>query len=77
MVLDGQRMGDERDWVLVGFFVTCSSSAEKRFIRPAKQDEMGLCELCQNSRLYVALESDRIHERSDEPYSPFSPISNW
>ena len=40
MVLDGQRMGDERDWVLVGFFVTCSSSAEKRFIRPAKQDEM-------------------------------------
>ena len=42
MVLDGQRMGDERDWVLVGFFVTCSSSAEKRFIRPAKQDEMGL-----------------------------------
>ena len=43
MVLDGQRMGDERDWVLVGFFVTCSSSAEKRFIRPAKQDEMGLC----------------------------------
>ena len=44
MVLDGQRMGDERDWVLVGFFVTCSSSAEKRFIRLAKQDEMGLCE---------------------------------
>ena len=42
MVLDGQRMGDERDWVLVGFFVTCSSSAQKRFIRPAKQDEMGL-----------------------------------
>ena len=42
MVLDGQRMGDVRDWVLVGFFVTCSSSAEKRFIRPAKQDEMGL-----------------------------------
>ena len=42
MVLDGQRMGDERDWVLVGFFVTCSSSAEKRFIGPAKQDEMGL-----------------------------------
>ena len=32
MVLDGQRMGDERDWVLVGFFVTCSSSAEKRFM---------------------------------------------
>ena len=46
MVLDGQRMGDERDWVLVGFFVTCSSSAEKRFIRPAKQDEMGLCLSC-------------------------------
>ena len=45
MVLDGQRMGDERDWVLVGFFVTCSSSAEKRFIRPAKQDEMGLCDV--------------------------------
>ena len=45
MVLDGQRMGDERDWVLVGFFVTCSSSAEKRFIRPAKQDEMGLCKV--------------------------------
>ena len=44
MVLDGQRVGDERDWVLVGFFVTCSSSAEKRFIRQAKQDEMvGLC----------------------------------
>ena len=43
MVLDRQRMGDERDWVLVGFFVTCSSSAEKRFIRLAKQDEMGLC----------------------------------
>ena len=43
MELDGQRMGDERDWVLVGFFVKCSSSAEKRFIRPAKQDEMGLC----------------------------------
>lgn len=46
MVLDGQRMSDERDWVLVGFFVTCSSSAEKRFIRPAKQDEMGLCAAC-------------------------------
>ena len=30
MVLDGQRMGDERDWVLVGFFVTCSSSADRR-----------------------------------------------
>ena len=46
MVLDGQRMGDERDWVLVGFFVTCSSSAEKRFIRLAKQDEMGLWDTC-------------------------------
>ena len=49
MVLDGQRMGDERDWVLVGFFVTCSSSAEKRFIRPAKQDEMGLWAARQSS----------------------------
>ena len=53
MVLDSQRMGDERDWVLVGFFVTCSSSAEKRFIRPAKQDEMGLWtrRLCKIGRL--------------------------
>ena len=50
MVLDGQRMGDERDWVLVGFFVTCSSSAEKRFIRPAKQDEMGLWVSGQHSK---------------------------
>ena len=30
-------------------------------------DSGGAIELCQNSRLYVALESDRIHERSDEP----------
>ena len=53
MVLDGQRVGDERDWVLVGFFVTCSSSAEKRFIRPAKQDEMGLWD----SRLVIRVEN--------------------
>ena len=55
MVLDGQRVGDERDWVLVGFFVTCSSSAEKRFIRPAKQDEMGLCAIAmRHARMTVA-----------------------
>ena len=57
MVLDGQRMGDERDWVLVGFFVTCSSSAEKRFIRPAKQDEMGLCAAVEFSSLAITRKS--------------------
>ena len=59
MVLDGQRVGDERDWVLVGFFVTCSSSAEKRFIRPAKQDEMGLCAGGSEEGLFVDRASKR------------------
>ena len=62
MVLDGQRMGDERDWVLVGFFVTCSSSAEKRFIRPAKQDEMGLC----TDRSLTAAEEIGNHRRRQQ-----------
>ena len=66
MVLDGQRMGDERDWVLVGFFVTCSSSAEKRFIRQAKQDEMGLW---QSSR---AVRRDGRDREADERTSQYT-----
>ena len=58
MVLDGQRVGDERDWVLVGFFVTCSSSAEKRFIRPAKQDTRWGCAPAHLARSHVPKRSD-------------------
>ena len=69
MVLDGQRVGDARDWVLVGFFVTCSSSAEKRFIRPAKQDEMGLCSSSSSAepkKVMPTVRLDALHVFSDQ-----------
>ena len=80
MVLDGQRMSDERDWVLVGFFVTCSSSAEKRFIRPAKQDEMGLWarkKATDGIFPHFASHAQKIHQRRTRTSIRHLPTSHY